>query len=43
MIIYQNLFVLRQLEASTDYDERRKIRARLRQVMADQEGIWHLS
>lgn len=27
-----------QLEATTNYDERRKIRARLRQVMADQEG-----
>ena len=27
-----------QLEQSTDYEERKKIRARLRQVMAEQEG-----
>ena len=28
-----------QLEATTNYDERRKIRERIRQVMADKEGI----
>lgn len=27
-----------QLEQSTDYEERRVLRARLRQVMAEQEG-----
>lgn len=31
-----------QLEATTNYDERRKIRARLRQVMADKEGIFDI-
>lgn len=28
-----------QLEASTNYEERRKIRARIRQIMAEKEGI----
>jgi hypothetical protein len=31
----------KQLESTTNYDERRKIRARIRQVMADNEGICH--
>lgn len=28
-----------QLDTTTNYDERRKIRSRLREVMADKEGI----
>lgn len=44
MIIFVNRFVLceykkwTQLEATTNYEERRKIRTRLRQVMAEKEG-----
>lgn len=37
-IKFELITVSNQLEETTNYEERRQIRARLRQVMADKEG-----
>ena len=36
--IHVFIFYFSKLEESDDYEERRRLRARLRQVMAEQEG-----